>query len=89
MSNQSGADKGRADDIIDQTQLDTDTYSSHGEANHKKPPRKKKRARTEFSNYQLDLLEDAFRVSQHPDIPTRQALAQQLMIREDRIKVVL
>ena len=49
--------------------------------------RKQKRKRTAFSNEQVDQLELAFRNSVYPDIGTRQMLASDLSINEDRIQV--
>ena len=49
-------------------------------------PRKPKRTRTAYSNYQLDQLELVFTQTQYPDV-FGEELATRLAIKEDRIQV--
>lgn len=50
-------------------------------------PRKPKRTRTAYSNYQLDQLELVFATAHYPDVFTREELSRRLCIKEDRIQV--
>ena len=66
---------------------ESSTHSSHGEAESVEEPKKPKRTRTAFSNLQLDQLELAFSRSHYPDVFTREDLSNKLNIKEDRIQV--
>ena len=68
---------------------ESSTQSSHGEAESVDEPKKPKRTRTAFSNLQLDQLELAFSRSHYPDVFTREDLSNKLNIKEDRIQVRL
>lgn len=50
--------------------------------------RRVRRHRTIFTEEQLDALEDLFRQNQYPDINTREQLAQQTHLREERVEVI-
>ena len=63
------------------------SHSSHGGNTSIDEPKKPKRSRTAYSNYQLDQLELMFAQTQYPDIFLREDLSSRLGIREDRIQV--
>lgn len=50
-------------------------------------PKKPKRTRTAYSNYQLDQLELVFQQTHYPDVFLREEMSNRLGIREDRIQV--
>ena len=64
-------------------------YSSRGggSGGSVEEPKKPKRTRTAYSNYQLDQLELVFTQTQYPDVFLREEMASRLGIREDRIQV--
>ena len=51
--------------------------------------KKKRRHRTVFTRYQLEQLELAYRVSQYPDVETRDSLARKVDLDEGRVQVSL
>ena len=63
-------------------------YSSRGSGSSVEEPKKPKRTRTAYSNYQLDQLELVFTQTQYPDVFIREEMASRLGIREDRIQVI-
>ena len=63
-------------------------YSSRGSGSSVEEPKKPKRTRTAYSNYQLDQLELVFTQTQYPDVFLREEMASRLGIREDRIQVI-
>ena len=63
-------------------------YSSRGSGGSIEEPKKPKRTRTAYSNYQLDQLELVFAQTQYPDVFLREEMASRLGIREDRIQVL-
>ena len=63
------------------------SHSSYGGNTSIDEPKKPKRTRTAYSNYQLDQLELVFTQTQYPDIFLREDLSSRLGIREDRIQV--
>lgn len=65
----------------------THSQSSCGGSLATDEPKKPKRTRTAYSNYQLDQLELIFSQTQYPDVFLREELANRLGIKEDRIQV--
>ena len=63
-------------------------YSSRGSGSSIEEPKKPKRTRTAYSNYQLDQLELVFAQTQYPDVFLREEMASRLGIKEDRIQVI-
>lgn len=63
------------------------SQSSNTEREYIDEPKKPKRTRTAFSNYQLDQLELVFSQTQYPDVFVREDLSTRLGIKEDRIQV--
>ena len=63
------------------------SHSSNPDKDYIDEPRKPKRTRTAFSNYQLDQLELVFSQTQYPDVFVREDLSTRLGIKEDRIQV--
>ena len=51
--------------------------------------KKKRRHRTVFTRYQLEQLELAYRISQYPDVETRDSLAKKVDLDEGRVQVSL
>ncbi|MEQ2265575.1 hypothetical protein XENORESO_009238, partial [Xenotaenia resolanae] len=49
--------------------------------------RRTRRHRTIFTEEQLDALEELFLQNQYPDVNTREKLAQQIHLREERVEV--
>lgn len=65
------------------------SHSSQGGSNNTiDEPRKPKRTRTAYSNYQLDQLELVFMQTQYPDVFIREELSNRLGIKEDRLQVI-
>ncbi|XP_051750476.1 homeobox protein goosecoid-2-like [Ctenopharyngodon idella] len=60
---------------------------THGRESFGHVQRRVRRHRTIFTEEQLDALEDLFRQNQYPDINTREQLAQQTHLREERVEV--
>ena len=51
--------------------------------------KKKRRHRTVFTRYQLEQLELAYRLSQYPDVESRDSLAKKVDLDEGRVQVSL
>ena len=78
------SDAEEEDDKEDSDSEESDNQSNENENDPKKP----KRTRTAYSNYQLDQLELVFTTTHYPDVFTREELSRRLGIREDRIQVL-
>lgn len=62
-------------------------YLFAGNGDEDNPRKKHRRNRTTFTTYQLYILEEAFKMSQYPDVYSREDLAQQVDLPEGRIQV--
>ena len=74
----------------EETETDSAVESNNQSTNDNErdsDPKKPKRTRTAYSNYQLDQLELVFSNNHYPDFFTREELARTLGIREDRIQI--
>lgn len=63
------------------------SHSSHGGGSSVEEPKRPRRTRIAYSNYQLDQLELVFIRTQYPDVYLREEMADRLGIKEDRIQV--
>lgn len=84
------SEDGTAGDLNEETETDSAVESDNQSTNDNErdsEPKKPKRTRTAYSNYQLDQLELVFSSTHYPDVFTREELARRLGIREDRIQV--
>ncbi|XP_074651301.1 retinal homeobox protein Rx-like [Tubulanus polymorphus] len=77
--------KSPSPDVASQTGTDTvdGTLMDHWD----RPRKSSRRNRTNFTSYQLDVLEDAFRTSQYPDVYSREEIAMKLNLSEARVQV--
>ena len=64
------------------------SHSSHGGGSGVEEPKRTRRTRIAYSNYQLDQLELVFIRTQYPDVYLREEMADRLGIKEDRIQVL-
>lgn len=54
---------------------------------HGPPPKRKRRHRTIFTEEQLEKLEETFSTTHYPDVVSRETLAQQVDLKEERVEV--
>ena len=64
------------------------SHSSQGGGSGVEEPKRPRRTRIAYSNYQLDQLELVFIRTQYPDVYLREEMADRLGIKEDRIQVL-
>lgn len=86
-ANEQQEDEEEDDASNNEESSDESDTNSNQEDEKEIEPRKPKRTRTAYSNYQLDQLELVFTSTQYPDVFTREELSRRLCIKEDRIQV--
>lgn len=58
-----------------------------GHLGHGPPPKRKRRHRTIFTEEQLEKLEETFSTTHYPDVVSRETLALQVDLKEERVEV--
>lgn len=59
----------------------------HHHHHHGPPPKRKRRHRTIFTEEQLEKLEETFGTTHYPDVVSRETLALQVDLKEERVEV--
>lgn len=62
-------------------------HGGGGHMGHGPPPKRKRRHRTIFTEEQLEKLEETFSTTHYPDVVSRETLALQVDLKEERVEV--